>query len=331
MSNNVPDFLNQSDIDRMLAEAVEESRAPMFRANGEPFGPADVPVEPFDFRTPIFLAEAELRRLRIVHQEFIRALSARFSSFLRADFNFKMSKLTTLPYDKFAETINNPSHLTLFKVDPLPGIAVLEIQPRLAMNMANRMLGGKGLSGESERYLTEIEIALLEEVVAIITAEWCNQWREETNLAPKMLGNETNARFLQICPKDTVILVLAMEVQAGESAETLQIGVPYHMIEPVVKRMQGSRMREVEGTVLTKNLSWRSSYDDINIPIVADWPVTELALADIARLRAGDILKLPVDVVEKTRLRVANTTQFIGRAGRENGRVAVQVNTRVAV
>jgi flagellar motor switch protein FliM len=101
------------------------------------------------------------------------------------------------------------------------------------------------------------------------------------------------------------------------------------MIEPIVKRMQGSRMREVEGMATTQALNWRSTYDDISIPIVADWPLAGLPLGDIARLRAGDILKLPANVGEKTRLRVANTTQFIGRAGRENGRVAVQVNTRV--
>src|SRR6202008_3536857 len=104
-----------SDIDKMLAEATEENRAPIFRADGTPFANSDTTkVEAFDFRTPIFLAEAELRRLRLIHQEFIRSLSARFSAFLRADFNFKMSKLTTLPFDKVAETINNPSHLSLF-------------------------------------------------------------------------------------------------------------------------------------------------------------------------------------------------------------------------
>src|SRR4051812_44067050 len=112
----MPDFLSQADIDRLMAEAQEEPKVAIFRANGTRHSDAKLPIESFDFRTPVFLAEAELRRLRLIHQEFIRTLSARFSTFLRADFNLKMSKLTTLPYAKFTESVQNPSHLTLFKV-----------------------------------------------------------------------------------------------------------------------------------------------------------------------------------------------------------------------
>src|SRR6478752_6976869 len=112
----LPDFLSQSDIDKLMAEALDGPKLTVFRADGSRHpNPDKLPIENFDFRTPVFLAEAELRRLRLTHQEFIRTLSARFSSFLRADFNLKMSKLTTLPYNKFTDTVQNPSHLTMFR------------------------------------------------------------------------------------------------------------------------------------------------------------------------------------------------------------------------
>jgi flagellar motor switch protein FliM len=324
----MPEFLTQADIDRLMAEALEAPKQTVFRHDGSkhPDG-TQVPIESFDFRTPVFLAETELRRLRIIHQEFIRTLSARFSAFLRADLNLKMSKLTTLPYNKFTDSVQNPSHLTLFKIDPLPGVGVIEVQPRLAMAMANRMLGGKGIAGESGRYLTEIEVALIEDVIHIIIDEWCLQWPGETNLAGAMLGHETNPRFLQTCAKDTVTLALAMEAVLGDGVEQIQIGVPYTMLEPLLKKMQAARIRETEQEKKARP-QWRPTYDHIDVPVVADWVVSGLTLQDVLRLRLGDVIEMPRTAIDSTRIRLASKPQFLGRAGSEDGRVAVQINDR---
>lgn len=327
--SSLPDYLNQSDIDKLMSEALDGAKTTVFRADGTKIEAKENTVETFDFRTPIFLAEAELRRLRMVHQDYIRTLSARFSAFLRADFNMKMSKLTTLPYAKFAETIQNPSHLTLFKVDPLPGIAVIEIHPRLAMSMTNRMLGGRGGSGEADRFLTEIEIALLEDILQIIVQEWMMQWRDEELLKPTLLGHETNARFLQICAKDTVMLVLGMEAQAGESLEQIQLGVPYYMIEPLMKKMQAARQKESEQEAISKRLQWRGSYDGISVPVIADWQVPGLSLSDVAQLRVGDVIQMPKTAIDHTRIRLAENARFLARAGNEDGHVAVQITQRI--
>jgi flagellar motor switch protein FliM len=324
------DFLNQSDIDKLIAEVEQGVEIAMFRADGTRYPrPKEVPVEVFDFRTPIFLAETELRRLRMIHQHYIGTLAARFSSFLRADVNLKMSKLTTLPYGKFIETIQNPSHITLFKVEPLPGVAILEIAPRLALSMTNRMLGGRGISGEGSRYLTEIEIALLEELIQIITSEWCLQWPDETGFVARQIGHETNARFLQICSNDTVMLVLGMEALAGDTVEQLQIGVPYYMLEPVIKQMQIARSRDMMPEIEPKVPGWRDSYSWISVPVVADWQVSDVVISDILQLRVGDILEMPRITLENTRVRLGSSPRFLAHAGNDNGRVAVQIHAPI--
>jgi flagellar motor switch protein FliM len=324
------DFLNQTDIDRLIAEVDGGAELAVFRYDGSRYPrPKDVAVEIFDFRTPIFLAETELRRLRMIHQHYIGTLAARFSSFLRADVNLKMSKLTTLPYGKFADTIQNPSHLTLFKVEPLPGVAVLEITPRLALSMTNRMLGGRGISGEGSRYLTEIEVALLEEIIQIIVGEWCQQWPDETDLNGRQISHETNARFLQVCSNDTIMLVLGMEALAGDTVEQIQIGVPYYMLEPVIKNMQAVRNRDMLPEVEPKPPEWRSSYSQISVPVIADWQVPGVAVSDLLQLRVGDVVEMPRTAIDNTRLRLSNTSRFLARAGCEDGRVAVQIHASI--
>ena len=132
MSNELPnpmtDVLDQSDIDRLVASATEVPQQLVYRADGKRLQGAAVPkIEVYDFRNPVFLTEVELRRLRLMHEDFIRYLSARMSLFLRMEFALKMAKLTTLSYSKFTEALPSPTHICLFKTAPLLGVGVLDI------------------------------------------------------------------------------------------------------------------------------------------------------------------------------------------------------------
>ena len=181
------EFLDQNEIDKLLAQTVEANapRQQLIRADGHRGVPdKSVKVESFDFRNPTFLSDVELRRLRLLHEDYIRYLSARLSLYMRMEFGLKMTQLTTVSYSKFTENLPNPTHLSMFKVEPLVGVGILDINPRLALTIADRLLGGKGHSVKAERYLTEIEVALIEDVIMIILEEWCGQWRNDQELAP---------------------------------------------------------------------------------------------------------------------------------------------------
>jgi len=105
------DFLDQSEIDKLLAQTTEQAanKQVLVTTDGRrgTEGAAAAKVENYDFRNPVFLSEIELRRLRLLHEDFIRYLSARLALFLRMEFGLKMAKLTTLSYAKFTETLPN--------------------------------------------------------------------------------------------------------------------------------------------------------------------------------------------------------------------------------
>jgi flagellar motor switch protein FliM len=321
------DFLDQSDIDRLIAEGATH-RFPVFTHTGDSFAdPESISIEPFDFRTPVFLAEAELRRLRMVHQDYISTLSVAFSDLLRTDVNLKMSKLTTMTFGRFQESMRTPSHIALFRVQSLPGIGIFEIPPSMALSLANRMLGGKGLSTDGSRYLTEIEIALLDELIAIVLREWCMQWREEKNLAATQLGYESNPRFLQICSNDTAMLILGIEGLAGDMVDEMQIAIPYMMIEPIIKNMQAGRNRELELSTAKPKPSWRAPFEQIDVPITVDWVVGQVQLGDAIQLRVGDVLELPRETLSRAQIRVATKPRFLATVGIEASRVVAQIHS----
>ena len=327
--NPMSDVLDQSEIDKLLSEATAPSRQQIFRADGKRVEGEAPKIETYDFRNPVFLTEVELRRLRLLHEDFIRYLTARISLFLRMEFALKMAKLTTLTYAKFTDGLPNPTHLCLFKAEPLLGVGILDINPRLALTLVDRMLGGRGHSVKLERYLTEIEIALLEDIIMIILEEWCHQWKHEKELHPQVIGHENNGRFLQTSPKDAIILALTLEANFGDCSEQLQIGVPYYTIEPMVRAMQIRRQKDATPGAVSLKAEWKPIYEHITIPARAEWDAFELSLREISNLRVGDVIEMPAGILEETRIALNGTPKFIGTVGLDRDRVAVNLTKKI--
>lgn len=324
--NPASDFLDQSEIDRLLAQeaAPQIHTGGVLRENA-----AALKVEPYDFRNPAFLSETELRRLRLLHEDFIRYLSARLSLHLRMEFGLKMAQLTTVTYSKFTDSLPNPTHLSLFKVEPLVGVGILDINPRLALTIADRLLGGKGHSVKADRYLTEIEIALVEDVVMILLDEWCAQWKDEQELRPQIVGHENSGQFLQTSARDAVVLAMTLECNFGDCAEQIQIGVPYFTIEPIVKKMQARQQRDTAAAPVSKRAEWQSSYDRITLPVRAEWDAFELSLREVMQLRVGDVIEMQPAICAETRLLLNGSPKFVGTVGLDTDRVAVQLTRKI--
>lgn len=327
---NPGELLNQTDIDALIAEAMEEPEEIIYDPEGNKVKtPKGTRIETYDFRNPIFLTEVELRRVRIRHEEFIRYLAARLSIFLRLEYSLKMSRLSTLTYSKFTETIPNPAHVVLFKIEQLFGVGVIDVNPRLALTMVDRMLGGKGHSVMGERYLTEIETNLVDDVVSIVLEEWCRQWKIEQELNTTIIGHESNGRFLETSPADAIMLVLTMEAGVGDCSEAIQIGIPYYTLEPIIKKMHEAKERDLGLDTSGLESTWQRSFNDIGIHVQAEWDADHLTAKEVVHLRPGDVLRFPKTILKNTRVRLANTIKFSGEVGLENNKVAVKINKKI--
>ncbi len=335
-AGDISDILSQGDIDALMNMGSSsgggggDEVGVVFRSNGERF-PKDqkVKINVCDFRNPVFLTESEMRQVRIRHESFIHYMAARLSMFIRMDVGLKMSKLHTMSFTEFTETIASPTFINLFRVGGLNGVGVMSINPRLAMTLVNRMLGGKGHSVTDERYLTDIEMALIEDAVRLMLQEWCSQWEEMDGLAPTIVGRENNGRFLQTSSHDAVTLVLDIEATMGDCCEGIQIGVPYAMIDPMIKAMKQSNKDMTRNATARQKKKWLPTYSSINVPLVAEWDAFDITVGDILRLRKGDILQMPSSILAETKIRMNGVTRFIGEVGVENDHVAVQIIEQV--
>ncbi len=311
------------------SETAAVADPPVFRMNGERLAGFDSSkVTRFDFRNPDFVSEADLRQLNTLHASYVQHLSARLSTFLRMECGLKMTEFSSKQFAKFAESLATDSHVTLFQIEPLNGVGIAAMGVPLGLAMADRLLGGKGRAAAGDRALTEIEVALLDDVVGLVVQEWAQLWeKEDPSLKPQCIGHETGARFLQTSAPDASVIVTAMELTFGEMTEKVQIGIPFPMIETMLRQRQQAQPRAAES--VAKKMQWRAPYAGIAVPIAAEWKLSEMTLGDVMHFKEGQVLELPRGLVSETRIRLSNTEEFLGTAGVQNGQIAVHLTKRI--
>jgi len=284
-------------------------------------------IETYNFRNPGFLRQGDLRQLELVHQKFVEHLCARLSTFLRMECVVKLVKFGSSTFSLITDLMKATTHVTLFQVEFLRGIGILDMSLPLSLAIADRLLGGKGRLSDTSRGLTEIEIALIEDVAQLVLVEWTHQFPEqEISFAPTIIGHDTSGRFLQTAEADVVHVTINLEVVLGECVGQMQLFIPFAMIEPIVKLMAVARLKTSEGK--NHSIQWRRPFNTINVPVVAEWFVKDMSIGDVLQLRPGDVLEMDRELIARTNIKLSNTTGFIGTAGVEDGRVAVQLTQR---
>lgn len=326
------EVLSQTEVEQLLAQITEQQASTIIhKSDGEKKQQPKEAIQPYDFRNPVYLTAGELRKLRIQHEEYIRALAARLSIHLRVEFTVQMSKLQTLTFQKFTEGLANPTHLTLFKIPPLDGTCVLDIAPRLGLTIVDRLLGGPGHSVNLNRDLSEIEVALLDQAVGIVIGEWCRHWSDLQDLRHVQLGHETNGQFLPSAQPDAIMLVLSMEVRMGDCMEVMQLAFPYQMIEPLVRKLGEQMSPEAPGATPQHPLRppvWNPRLADVHMSVKADWPPLSMKARDLSQLHVGDWVPVPAEFMTQVRLRLEGTPRFMGRLGTVGSRWAIEL-TRI--
>ena len=332
MAGNPPDanegpVLSQSEVENLLSQVqAQESLATVIKSGGAKAQLNDQDIQPFDFRQPAFLTSAELRKLRLRHEDFLRVLASHLSMYLRLEVAMQMSKLQTVSFQKYAEALPAPTHVTLFKVEPLKGICLLDTTPRLGLTIVDRLLGGPAHSSNASGELSEIEVALLDQVVQIILNEWCQLWPGIGNARPVLLGHENNGRFLNSSPHDTPMLVVSVEVRFGDCVEPLQLAFPFFTIEPIVRQPGQAAEAEAAAPAVKRGpVKWNENLDDISIRVNTEWEGLELSARDLANLKAGDVLMLDASCFNRVEVRLEQVPRFHGRLGTSGERWAVEL------
>lgn len=286
----------------------------------------------FDFRRPNKLGRDHVRNLQIIHETFARQLTTVFSSTLRAVSNVSVLSIEQLTYDEYVRDTPNPSHLSLLSLDPLPGVAILQLPLTVALDIVDLLLGGQGGRPPAERPLTEIEQSLVRTILDRALAELTYAFESVVDLQPGVAGYESNPQFAQIAGPSDMTVVIILEMKLGGQEHLASICYPDTTLSPVLDTISASsnhaQASRSDAEAARRRVAERLL--DVPVDIHVDFEPAHLRSTDILALQVGDVIALGQPVDATLTARVGGMPTFLVRPARSGKRLAAQIVSPVA-
>ena len=128
------------------------------------------------------------------------------------------------------------------------------------------------------------------------------------------------------------MFVIVIEAGVGRNTDKIQIGVPYTAVEPLIRQLShgAEPMAEAAASSASKTLpKWNTCFDDVCVPINAEWEGLEMTARDLLSLKVGDVLRLDPKKAGQVQVRVADQARFNGRPGTLGGKWAVELTQAI--
>jgi flagellar motor switch protein FliM len=319
------DLLDQSDIDALLAQSSGD--APNEDLSGRPLIFSKKPIDPetteikvYDFKRPERVSKDQMRALQTLHEAFARNFGASLSGFLRTIVEVKVATCEQMTYSEFTSGLPNPTSFNLVDSDALEGQMCLEVSPLIIYPIIDRLLGGSSQDlFIPQRPMTLIETRLINNVTSRALQSLTEAWANIKPLKFTVGATESNPQLVQIVPPNEVVVVIAFELKLGNRAGTMNLCIPYNVIEPVMEQLssqnwfavaKNQRSKDAEG-IITKNLSRAP------LQVMGLLAETTISVKELLNLSPGDIVltekpsKQPVVVsVEGEKKYLAQIGQF---------------------
>ena len=317
------EVLSQNEIDALLSAITKgEMDADELKKEED-----EKRVRVYDFKRALRFSKDQIRSLTRIHENFARLLTTYFSAQLRTYVQINVTSTDQLPYEEFIRSIPKMTILNVFEVPPLDGRILMEVNPRIAYSMLDRVLGGTGDSVNKVDSLTEIETKIMSNLFERAFENLREAWSTIADINPVLSEFEVNPQFLQMVAPNETVVVISFSITIGEISGMINICIPHVVLEPIIPKlsvhywMQTSKKeREPVELQMLENRVQKAE-----LPIIAELGPTEISVLDFLNLTIGDVIELRHSIDKPLSISVGEVPKFLGQAGRVNKTMAVQI------
>ncbi len=321
------DVLDQSEVDALLA-AVDTGEVTAEARPVEIFSRSrrdieEIEIRSYDFKRPERVSKDQMRALQTLHEAFARNFGASLSGFMRTIVEIKVATCEQMTYGEFTAGLPNPTCFNLVECSSLTGQMCLEISPLIIYPMIDRLLGGSSHDlFIPQRPMTPIEIRLISNVTRRALATLAEAWESVRSIEFSITSTESNPQLVQIVPPNEVVVVIGLEVKMSNRAGTMNLCIPYNVIEPVVNELSSQSWFSIQKTDGAGEMIRRigEQLERAAATVTGVLAQTTVTVADLSQLQVGDIILTEKSSVSPLVMCVEGEKKFLATLGQFKGR-----------
>lgn len=326
------DVLDQSEVDALLA-AVETGSVQEETKEGHVFSRnrrdlESVEVKSYDFKRPERVSKDQMRALQTLHEAFARNFGASLSGFLRTIVEVRVATCEQMTYSEFISGLPNPTSFNLITADGLEGQLCLEVSPLIIYPIIDRLLGGTSQDlFIPQRPMTLIETRLISNVTKRGLASLSEAWASVRQMQFEITATESNPQLVQIVPPNEVVVVVGFELKMSNRAGTMNLCIPYNVIEPVMEQLNSQSWFSASRQQKSADVELQIGRALSRAPLMVTGLLAEttITLRDLVDMTPGDVIATDKPASRPVVLCVEGEKKYLVNLGQYRGKRALRI------
>ncbi|MDV4149730.1 flagellar motor switch protein FliM [Clostridium sp. AL.422] len=317
------EVLSQSEIDALLsALSTGDVEPEQLKEKDEKHK-----IKKYDFRSPQKFSKDHIRTLEMVHDSFARIVSNYLSGQLRKHVKIEIQSVEQITYEEFIHSIPNPTIITMFKMPPLQGNILLEMNPQFSFQILDILLGGTGERYGKSKEFSEIEKNILSNITSEMIKSMVLAWDGILEVKPEFELLETNPSVNQTLAPNEPVALLSFLVELGKSSTYMNLCIPYLSIEKVLDKLVvqywfKSDEDEIIGEVQEK---LKKGIEPVEVNMHVELGKTEVTIDSFLKLVKGDVLILNSQCSDPVNVFIEEEECFIAKPGSIGRNMGVEI------
>jgi flagellar motor switch protein FliM len=274
---------------------------------------------------PAVLRPESYKTLHLRFRSIADRLSSDLSASLRSHVRVTLQKLDAMRLRTLVDGM--PPRTSLFILDvaelPLPGF--LRMDGTTITSMIDRMLGGRGLSGELTRDLTAIEQRVVRDAVNMVVSHHQSTLAMIKPLTMKWTRCFGTPEELRPLPGTEVFLAADYEISVDSGIEwTLSFALPLGPLVSSIDSVSSLPLKQQEKREDRRERMERA-LQTVSVDTTVAIGHTTLTVDEVMHLAPGDVLVLDTRKQDLVDFKVEGVTKYRGRLGKTQARLTFKV------
>ncbi|PZU11534.1 flagellar motor switch protein FliM [Sphingomonas sp.] len=284
-------------------------------------------VRAFALGSDSFRPAERLSGLERMGEKIARSLRTVIEPFVQVRTQVSVVPLTTRAFDDWLEAQPNLISLSHYRLQPMKGGMLIAVPADFVAALIERFYGGH--SGPQPNASKRMEFSASEELLLArllekVSGLLVEAWRDIMPVEAMLAQRETSRFHIRFVRPDDQVVVQNFTITPTEGQPaTITVLYPLAMLRPIEEQMS----KRVHDEAPSGNTAWRSmlaaSLAEVQLPVRSILARPEISVAQLMTLKPGDVI--PIQILPRTPLLIANRTVAEGQIGEQDGRAAMLV------